>query len=163
MNLKALFLCSILFCTYAQADEYCEMRDGGLSPSSVISDGKQATSSGQCPVGTYSKNTADCPQPKSYCSSAKNPINSYLQCRGIGGGSLICEANPTSIDGALVYHWTVHKSPSYQLIHDAYGGANLEVFCAEDTLYNVQLTISDIFGQSETVNVSEVCLVGSEN
>ena len=161
MKTTALLLTLALFCADASA-EICIVREGG--------NGDPALSKGGCPLGinpsdrTYSKNSEECPQPKSYCSGINDPIGAVLECRGIGGGVLWCGSTVTSVDNALTYNWTfTHNVGNQVVVNSGVGGATMEAYCQQNTAYEVRLVVTDIFGRTETVTVNEMCMVGSEN
>lgn len=152
MKKVLLSLIAACFCLQAQADETCEVRDSAPKFCPNVT----------APEFSYDKSSVTCPEPKSTCARQTTPINASLECRGIGGGVLWCSALPTSSSNALTYQWTFIRN-GYQTAFTGFGGATMEITCEQNTAFDVQLVVRDIFNQVETVSVSELCLVGSEN
>lgn len=152
MKKALLSLVAASFCIQAHAEEICDVRDtAALTCPNVTA-----------PEASYAKSSVSCPDPKSVCAKRTTPIDASLLCRGIGGGVLWCSALPTSSSNALTYQWTFIRN-GYQTVFTGFGGATMEVSCEQNTAFDVQLVVRDIFNQVETVSVSELCLIGSEN
>lgn len=153
MKRKLVFVVSMLCCTYAFSDERCQVRDAGTGDHC----------SGVATATSYPKNLPECPQPQSLCATANKPLNASVSCRAIGAGELVCDAYPTSPSyGVLTYNWNITKY-SGQSVYSGYGASTIQVSCSENSNHNVQMTVRDMFGRTETIYVSEMCLVGNVN
>jgi hypothetical protein len=117
-----------------------------------------------CPVvatniGSFvpSKNTPGCILPSKACAGPTIPIEASLVCYAQGWGVMACFAYPTSVEGIFTYNWSIRGDN--ELPRVGFGPPDATLACSEGT-QRITVTVTDIFGQSETVETFGFCRDG---
>jgi hypothetical protein len=109
------------------------------------------------PICTHSKNTEECPPPSSVCAGSAIPIEASLVCYPQGWGVMACFGYPTSEDGIFTYNWSIRGDN--ELPRVGFGPPDATLACSEGN-QRISVTVTDVFGQSETVETFGFCREG---